>query len=91
MELVLIEPNSHEWNYMWEWLASHPINEGIIEPTAALNDGEAWQYMGSYKQDDRVIHSFRHRNHPRINERKDLNVQASDKFTTDQIHRKFKL
>lgn len=91
MELVLLVVGSAEWEYAWNWLASHPINDGITNPSSAINNGESWMYMGSYKQDDRVIHSFRHRNHPRINERKDLNVQASDKFTTDQIHRKFKL
>ncbi len=91
MELVLIEQNSQEWEYMWNWLAAHPINEGIVEPTTALNNGEAWQYMGSFKQDDRVIQEFRHRNHPRTNSRQNLKVNASETFTTNQIQKKYKL
>lgn len=91
MELILIEPNSPEWDYMWDWIAKHPINNGIENPTAALNQEESWQYMGSFKQDNRVIHSFRHRCHPFDNTRKDLNLTASDNLTDDQILKTFKL
>lgn len=76
---------------MWEWLAAHPINKDIEQPSLAMNDGEAWQYMGSYMQGERVIHSFRHRNHPVTNTRKDLSVNASEAFTKEQIVKKFKL
>lgn len=91
MELVLIEPNSPEWEYMWKWLEEHPINKDIEEPTLAMNEGEAWQYMGTFKQDDRIIHEFRHRNHPATGLRQYLKVSGSDTFTQEQIHKKFKL
>jgi len=91
MDLVIIERESAEWNYMWEWLESHPINEGIEEPRLALNNGELWQYMGSYRQDNKVIHSFRHREHPRDNQRKNLNLNASDKFNNEQINKVIKI
>lgn len=91
MELVLIEPNSPEWEYMWEWLAAHPINKDIAEPTTALHEGEAWQYMGTFKQDTRIIHEFRHRNHPKTGLRQNLKVQGSDTFTNEQINKQFKL
>lgn len=91
MDLVIVERESAEWNYMWEWLENHPINEGIEEPRLALNSGEVWQYMGSYRQDNKVIHSFRHRQHPRDNQRKNLNLNASDKFNNEQINKVIKI
>lgn len=85
MDFILIERESPEWQYMWEWLAQHPINEGITEPTVAEYHGEAWQYMGSVKQGDKAVHSFRHRNHPRTNLRYNLELASSATFTPDQI------
>lgn len=91
MDLVIVERDTAEWDYMWQWLESHPINEGIENPRLALNNGELWQYMGSFKQGDKVIHSFRHRQHPRDNQRKNLNLHASDKFTSEQISKVIKV
>ena len=67
MEMILLKQDSAEWNSMWETLANHPINEGLKSPKIAFNDGEQWQYMGSYRQDGKVIHDFRHRFHPKTN------------------------
>lgn len=91
MELVLIKQGTHEWNWMWEWLASHPINEGIEEPSIATHEGESWQYMGSYQQGNRVLHTFRHRQHPRYNKVETVSVSASKDFTPDQIAKNFKI
>jgi hypothetical protein len=91
MELAIIEIGSTEWNKMWDWLASHPINEGLTEPSVATNNGESWQYVGSYKQGERVIHSFRHRNHPTTNTLQNLSVAASNELTKEQIKKSFKL
>lgn len=91
MELVLVTPNSPEWDFMWKWLEANPINKDLPEPTIALNENEAWQYMGSFKQDTRVIHQFRHRNHPILGNVKNLSVSASHEFTNEQISKKFRL
>lgn len=91
MELILIEPNSPEWDFMWNWLASHPINAGLEDPSTAQFGEEAWQYMGTYKQDDRIIHTFRHRNHPVTQTIKNLSVSGSPEFTQEQIKKKFRL
>lgn len=91
MELVLVKVNGSEWEYMWNWLAQHPLNEGITEPSVALHEGQAWQYTGSYKQNERVIHSFRHRLHPRTLRREEVNVQASEGMNLTEIQKKFKL
>lgn len=91
MELVLIEIDSAEWNYMWDWLANNPINQGIEDPSAALNDGQGWQYLGSLKQGDRLIHQFRHRKHPLNDSVISLSLTASKEMTPDQIQKKFKL
>jgi len=90
MNLILIKPNSPEWDFMWKWLEDHPINKGIEEPTTALNEGEAWQYMGSWQQDNSAIHSFRHRNHPVTNSLQNVSVHASELLTPDQIEKTFK-
>ena len=65
MDMILIKKDTTEWNTMWETLANHPINDGLEFPRIAYNDGEQWQYMGSYRQDGKIIHDFRHRNHPK--------------------------
>lgn len=91
MKLVLIKQDSAEWNYMWDLVRNHPINESIEEPTIALNNGEAWQYMGSYRQDDKVIHTFRHRNHPKTNRRYDLTLHSSKGLTDEQIQKEKRL
>ncbi len=91
MELALIDPKSKEWEYMWEWLEKHPINKGLDNPSLALNEGEAWQYLGSYKQKERVVHSFRHRLHPITKGIKNLSVSASKELTPEQISKTFRL
>jgi hypothetical protein len=91
MDIVIVEQGSPEWDDMWNKLNDHPLNEGLEQPKTAVNNGEAWQYMGSYRQGDKVIHSFRHRQHPRDNQRKDINFYASDKFTSEQISKVIKV
>ena len=88
MEFVIIKKNCEEWNYIWNWLENHPLNQGLTEPTIALNKGEAWQYMGSFKQGDIIIHQLRHRLHPLSNTRVDLSLRNSENFTEDQIMKK---
>lgn len=90
MELVLITPQSQAWEEMWQWLEAHPINEGLEQPSVALHEGEAWQYMGTYKNGDKAVSSFRHRNHPRTGAV--YNVSYShDNLREDQITKKFKV
>jgi hypothetical protein len=91
MEMLLIKMGSQEWEYMWDWLASNPINEGLNTPSIALNENEAWQYMGSFKQNDKVIHSFRHRCHPRHGQKIDLHVQASENMIDEDIQKEIKM
>ena len=83
---------SNEWSYLWSWLEVHPINQNIDEPTLALNNGEGWQYMGTFKQGDKYIHNLRHRNHPITNDIKELCLTASKDFNPDtDIEKSFKL
>jgi hypothetical protein len=87
MDMVIVKRNSAEWEYMWNWLSKHPINEGIENPTLAWNSeyAEGWQYMGSYKKDDNIIHEFRHRVHPRTKDRMYLKLNASENMNPDDI------
>lgn len=72
--MIIVKRESPEWDYMWEWVSQHPINEGLEDSSTALNEGEAWQYMGSFKQGDKVIHEFRHRFHPKTQQREYLKL-----------------
>lgn len=54
-------PNT--WNAIWNRLG---IMEGDLE---CLYNGEVWQYMGSKVEDCKFVHTFRHRCHPKSNER----------------------
>ncbi len=85
MKLLIIKENTPEWHYMWNWLADHPINSAFPEPMVCLNEKEAWQYMGSFRSDKRIIHEFRHRNHPLTNDLLNLKVSGSEAFTEDSI------
>jgi hypothetical protein len=85
MEFILIKRESIEWEYLWNKLSEHPINEGLEEPSIALNEGEAWEYTGSYKQGDEVVHSLRHRLHPKTNYVVNVSYKGSEGFTADQI------
>jgi hypothetical protein len=87
MEMVLIKQDSQEWERMWEMVSNHPINEGIEHPSIAMNNGEGWQYMGSFKQSNRIIHEFRHRFHPKFQRREYLKFSASDNITDDDIEK----
>lgn len=87
MEMILIKRESQEWNNMWDRLATHPINEGYEEPSLVIHEGEAWQYMGSYKQDTRVVHEFRHRNHPKFGRKEYIKLSASDTMTDEDIEK----
>ena len=91
MDLVLIKLDSPEWDFMWNWLENHPLNKGLDNPSLATNGSESWQYMGSLKQKNRLIHQFRHRNHPVTNSIQSISVQNSPAFTTEQIYKQHKL
>lgn len=87
MEMVLIKNGSNEWNKMWETLSAHPVNEGIETPEVALNElnGEVWQYMGSFRNNGELIHEFRHRSHPKTNDRVLYKFNASSEITDEDI------
>jgi hypothetical protein len=93
MEMIIIEPQSPEWDYMWNWLANHPLNENTLDKSLAYNEesGEAWQYMGSFRQNKQVVHEFRHRHHPESNKRELLKVKGSENLSDDQINNTFKI
>ena len=88
MEMVLFKQGSNEWNWMWEQLAAHPINKGLSEPTVAENNGQTWQYMGSFSNPmGLIIHEFRHRMHPIDNERHYYKLIASPNIIAEDIEK----
>ena len=93
LELVLVKIGSSEWEYIWEYLKTHPINKGLDNPMDAPNEatGNMWEYMGTYMHNGKGIHQLRHLKHPLTNELKEISLNASSTFTQDQIEKKFKL
>jgi hypothetical protein len=88
MELVLIKIDSQEWNYMWDWVAAHPLNKELEDPsTAKSEDNEVWQYMGSFRHKNETIHEFRHRNHPVTNRVEKLTIKCSETMLNDDIEK----
>ncbi len=85
MELITVKRDTAEWLHMWLWLELHPINVDLDNPMECENEGETWQYMGSFKNKGKVIHEFRHRNHPKTNGVYTASLEASDTFSDDQI------
>ena len=87
MELIFVKPESAEWNDMWDKLSLHPLNEDYPEPSTVLNQGEQWQYMGSFKLDNRILHEFHHRMHPRFERREDVKFPASELLVPEDIQK----
>lgn len=91
MEAILIKENSPEWEYMWEWLAAHPLNEGLEEPSVANNElnDEKWRYRLSYRQiegdDIKVLHEFMHKSHPKTGDKEKLVLWASPNMNAEDI------
>jgi hypothetical protein len=87
MEMIIVKRDSDEWNYMWEYVATHPINEGLPDTSIAMNQGEAWQYIGSFKSGKRVVHEFRHRNHPNTQKVEVIKLHGNENLGTDDIEK----
>lgn len=85
LEIVLLKEDSTEWNYIWEWLRVHPLNQGLEEPTLALNEGEAWMYMGTYELKGEFLHTLRHRLHPVTNNVQYISLRASKDMNPSMI------
>jgi len=92
MHFIIVEVGSKEWEHIWKWLENHPLNEGLENKASAPNEGEEWEYMGSYlNSDGKCLHSVRHRFHPTSKRKEDLTLHASDEFSEEQIKVKKKL
>ena len=75
MEMVVFKKGSPDWDFIWNWLSEHPINEGLEEPHVAFNNGEVWQYMSSYRNGNTIVSEYRHRNHIKTNDVYRVSVQ----------------
>lgn len=91
MEFILINQDSIEWKHIWDYLEQHPINDGLTEPKSAENQGYSWEYIGSYKQGNRIIHELKHFCHPSTQEPIKISLGGSSEFTTEQIAKTFRI
>ncbi len=85
LDFILIDQSSTEWEYLWDWISKHPINEGLENPTLAFNDGEGWEYTGSFTNGTEYIHSCRHRLHPVTNNVQYLSLRGSKDMNDSMI------
>lgn len=85
MEMVLIKEGSQEWERMWDMVANHPINEGIEHPSIAMNNGEGWQYLGTFRNGGISISEFRHREHPRFQRREYIKFAHEEEIPESDI------
>lgn len=75
LRAVFVDPESEEWDYAWDQAV--PGEDKLEEHIY----GEVWQYMGTWKNEDGTwLHHFRHRMHPRTNQRVLRQVRVSQGF-----------
>lgn len=92
--ICLVQPDSHEWHYMWAELASRGTNRDLPDPTAAENFGEVWQYMETQERcslwSGRLFfHCFRHRLHPVKGAEYRVRIPASRNFLPGEMQPSF--
>lgn len=79
--MMFVPRDDPEWDAMWGTLGRMPYNRLQRQPTACEDEqGEAWQYMGSYAHDGAWVHEFRHRNHPATGKREYARIPATLSF-----------
>lgn len=81
--IIFVGRDDSEWESMWgalaEWTGLSDHGEAIGE--ADPEQGEFWQYMGTYRNwDGGAVHSFRHRRHPITKRREYVTVDCSANF-----------
>jgi hypothetical protein len=72
-ESVEIQRNSPAWRAAWDGLAKEIVSRGWGDGTDLAQvwmDSEAWQSMGTYRKDRKLVCEFRHRMHP-VTERRE--------------------
>jgi hypothetical protein len=89
MDFILIKMTSPKWDEMWDWVASHPINQGLEEPSVALNEGYSWEYMGTYLQGNKAVSEFLHRQHPNTSTLHKLSY--GHEIGPDDIEKKYRI
>ena len=79
---LFVSIDSKEWEYMWTSLSEHEDNKDCKDPFACENYGEHWQYMGTSTYDEKLQHCFRHRMHPKFNDRRYVRINVSEGFNS---------
>ena len=85
MDFVILKDGSPTWEYIWDELAKNPINDGLENRSIAMNDGEAWQYMGTIEYGNKFLTDFRHRKHPYNSLPKYITIEHPDGIPSEDI------
>ncbi len=90
-KVYIVKNQGSEWHYMWLMLGLDPLNIGLKgkpmtkkDPTVAFHKGEAWEYTVTGSQNGKMEHCFRHRNHPKTNQREYVLIPVSKDFTIEK-------
>lgn len=77
---IYLKRDSDEWNQAWAALFAAPENEGYGVADDRVSEDQ-WQYMGTGPNAlGAMTHLFRHRNHPRLQDRVYLEILVSENF-----------
>ena len=85
MDFVILKQGSPTWEHIWDEIAKNPINNGIDNPSIAMNEGEAWQYMGTILDGTKYLSDFRHRCHPYNSLPKYITIEHPDGIPDEDI------
>lgn len=86
--MISIKPESSEWERMWNWVADHPINKGLSEPSVAMSkDNKTWRYVDSFRNKNETVHQFIHENHPITNKAESICLISREVISDDEIQR----
>ena len=89
IDLVLLKVGSPEFQWMWNEVANHPVNEGIEFPTISFNPeiDACWIYKYSIRRDNEVLHELIHMRHPITEDKYNLIINASPHFNEGDIEK----
>ena len=83
--MLSLDPSDPEWRRAWHARMKRS-GDSDLDAEDPLT-GEVWQYLNTAPLEGQWMHCFRHRHHPVIQDRWDVNVPADMDWVREQIRR----